>query len=124
MNFLSKIKLILWKLFHKEEVLAVENLKLLAESDKAGVYLLKSKDNSQVFITGHAEYDADTLKKEYERDKLAGLNPSVPENYFPDDDDTKEPIVSWRSHANLLFYNWLNYFVYQSTPFDIEKIKK
>ncbi len=108
----------------REEVLAVENLKLLAESDKAGVYLLKSKDNSQVFITGHAEYDADTLKKEYERDKLAGLNPSLPENYFPDDDDTKEPIVSWRSHANLLFYNWLNYFVYQSTPFDIEKIKK
>lgn len=108
----------------REEVLAVENLKLLAESDKAGVYLLKSKDNSQVFITGHAEYDADTLKKEYERDKLAGLNPSVPENYFPDDDDAKEPIVSWRSHANLLFYNWLNYFVYQSTPFDIEKIKK
>ena len=108
----------------REEVLSVSNLKLLAESDKAGVYLLKSKDNSQVFITGHSEYDADTLKKEYERDKLAGLNPDIPENYFPNDDDTQEPIVSWRSHANLLFYNWLNYFVYQSTPFDIEKIKK
>ncbi|MBR6737927.1 MAG: homoserine O-succinyltransferase [Clostridia bacterium] len=108
----------------REEVLKVENLKLLAESDKAGVYLLKSKDNSQVFITGHSEYDKDTLKNEYERDKKAGINPDIPENYFPDDDDTKEPVVSWRSHANLLFYNWLNYFVYQSTPFDIEKIKK
>lgn len=108
----------------RDEVLAVPNLKLLAESDKAGVYLLKSRDNSQVFITGHSEYDSDTLKKEYERDKAAGLNPNIPENYFPNDDDSKEPIVSWRSHANLLFYNWLNYFVYQSTPFDLEKIKK
>ena len=71
---------------------------------------------------GHSEYDADTLKREYERDKTAGLPIDVPANYFPDDDDTKEPLVTWRSHANLLFYNWLNYYVYQTTPYDITKI--
>ncbi len=107
----------------KNEVLSVKNLKVLAESEKAGVYLIKSKDNSQVFITGHAEYDANTLKSEYERDKNLGLNPKVPENYFPNDNDTLQPIVNWRSHANLLFYNWLNYFVYQSTPFDVSEIR-
>lgn len=110
--------------FKKEDILKEKNLKILAESKDAGVYLIKSTDNSQVFITGHSEYDKDTLKKEYERDKIAGINPNIPENYFPNNDDTKEPIVNWRSHANLLFYNWLNYFVYQSTPFDINKIKK
>ena len=107
-----------------EEIYSVKDIKVLAESDDAGVYLMKSLDNSQVFITGHSEYDADTLKKEYERDKLAGLNPNLPKNYFPNDDDNLEPVVTWRSHANLLFYNWLNYFVYQSTPFDVSKIKK
>ncbi len=110
--------------FEREDIAKEKNLKILAESKDAGVYLIKSMDNSQVFITGHSEYDKDTLKKEYERDKLAGINPNIPENYFPNDDDTKEPIVNWRSHANLLFYNWLNYFVYQSTPYDISKIKK
>ncbi len=110
--------------FYKEDILKENSLKILAESEKAGVYLIKSMDNSQVFITGHSEYDKDTLKKEYERDKLAGINPNIPENYFPNDDDSKEPIVNWRSHANLLFYNWLNYFVYQSTPYDINNIKK
>lgn len=110
--------------FEREDIVKEKNLKILAESEDAGVYLIKSTDNSQVFITGHSEYDKDTLKKEYERDKLAGINPNIPENYFPNDDDTKEPIVNWRSHANLLFYNWLNYFVYQSTPYDISKIKK
>ncbi len=110
--------------FYKEDILKENNLKILAESEIAGVYLIKSIDNSQVFITGHSEYDKDTLKKEYERDKIAGIKPNIPENYFPNDDDTKEPIVNWRSHANLLFYNWLNYFVYQSTPYDISKIKK
>ncbi len=109
---------------NEEKVYQNENLKVLATSETAGIYLIKSTDNSQVFITGHSEYDKDTLKKEYERDKLAGLNPNVPENYFPNDDDSKEPIVSWRSHANLLFYNWLNYFVYQSTPYDLNEIKK
>lgn len=107
----------------KNEVLAEKSLKILAESEDAGVYLIKSTDNSQVFITGHAEYDANTLKTEYERDKNLGLNPKIPANYFPDDDDSKQPIVNWRSHANLLFYNWLNYFVYQNTPFNVSDIK-
>lgn len=110
--------------FNRDDVYSVKDLKVLSESKDAGVYLIKSLDNSQVFITGHSEYDADTLKKEYERDKLAGLNPNIPKNYFPNDDDTKEPVVTWRAHANLLFYNWLNYFVYQSTPFDIKNVKK
>ena len=108
----------------REEVYSIKDVKVLAESDDAGVYLIKSTDNSQVFITGHAEYDADTLKKEYERDKLAGLNPNIPKNYFPSDNDELAPIVTWRAHANLLFYNWLNYFVYQSTPYDVSEIKK
>ena len=110
--------------FDREEVYRVKDIKVLAESDDAGVYLIKSIDNSQVFITGHSEYDADTLKKEYERDKLAGLNPNIPKNYFPSDNDELSPIVTWRAHANLLFYNWLNYFVYQSTPYDVSEIKK
>ena len=76
----------------------------------------------QIFVTGHPEYDADTLKDEYFRDKNSGLDIDVPKNYFPDDNDTKKPIVSWRSHANLLYSNWLNYFVYQTTPYDIDNI--
>jgi homoserine O-succinyltransferase len=99
-------------------------LKILASSPVAGVYALKNTTSSQFFVFGHSEYDRDTLKREYLRDKAAGLPISIPENYFPDDDETKEPIVSWRSHANLLFYNWLNYFVYQTTPYDIKKIHK
>ena len=73
---------------------------------------------------GHSEYDPDTLKKEYLRDRAQGLSPKVPENYFPDDDDTKEPVVVWRGHANLLYSNWLNYFVYQTTPYDITSISE
>ena len=76
----------------------------------------------QIFITGHSEYDADTLKNEYLRDKNAGLPIEIPKNYFPDDDDTREPIVRWRSCANLFYSNWLNYFVYQSTPYNIDEI--
>ena len=109
---------------NSDEVKSVKGIKVLSESQEAGVYLIKSLDNSQVFITGHSEYDSDTLKKEYERDKNAGLNPNIPKNYFPNDDDSLQPKVTWRSHANLLFYNWLNYFVYQSTPYDVDKIKK
>lgn len=108
----------------REDIEAVKGLKILASSDKAGVYTVKTKKGRQIFVTGHAEYDADTLNKEYTRDKLAGLNPKVPENYFPNDDDTRSPIISWRGHATLLFTNWLNYFVYQNTPFDIMKIKE
>ena len=77
----------------------------------------------QVFITGHSEYSHDTLQKEYLRDKGQGLNPKLPERYFPNDDDTKTPLVTWRSHANLLYQNWLNYYVYQTTPYDINAIE-
>ena len=108
----------------REDIEAVPNLKILASSPKAGVHAVKNESNSQVFVFGHAEYDADTLNREYVRDKTAGLPIEVPENYFPDDDDTKEPIVTWRRHANLSFYNWLNYYLYQQTPYDLEDLKK
>lgn len=100
----------------------VPELKILASSEKAGVYVISTDKGRQIFVTGHSEYDGDTLKNEYLRDKNAGLDISVPENYFPGNDDTKPPIVSWRSHANLLYSNWLNYFVYQATPYDIDEI--
>lgn len=105
-----------------EDVEAVPELKIIATSEEAGIYAVKSENDRQIFIMGHSEYDADTLLKEYVRDKNAGLNPEVPCNYFPDDDDTKEPIVKWRSCANLLYSNWLNYFVYQTTQYDITQI--
>lgn len=108
----------------KEEVLKVPDLKILSESDETGVYCVKTLDNRKVFITGHSEYDALTLEKEYLRDKRAGLNPDVPVNYYPNDDDTQAPMVTWRAHANLLFMNWLNYYVYQSTPYDVNSIKQ
>ena len=103
----------------RADVEAVWDLRILASSDKAGVYAVTTRKGKQIFITGHSEYDAETLNKEYTRDKLAGINPKIPENYFPGDDDTKDPIVRWRGHANLLYSNWLNYFVYQTTPYDI-----
>ncbi len=108
----------------REDIEAVPELKILASSTKAGVYALMSKGGRQIFVTGHSEYDPDTLEKEYLRDKNQGLPIAVPENYYPDDDDTKRPIVRWRSHGNLLFSNWLNYFVYQTTPYDIMNIGK
>ena len=104
---------------HREDVEAVPGLKILASSEECGVYAVSSKGGRQIFITGHSEYDPDTLKNEYLRDKNLGLPIDVPANYFRDDDDTKEPVVRWRGHANLLFSNWLNYFVYQTTPYDI-----
>lgn len=107
----------------REDIEAVEDLRVLASSEKAGVYVVSTPKGRQIFVTGHSEYDADTLAKEYFRDKNAGLPIEVPENYFPQDDDTKTPMVTWRSHANLLFSNWLNYFVYQSTPYNIEDIQ-
>ncbi len=107
----------------REDIEKVPELKILASSDKAGIYALMTDRGRQIFITGHSEYDADTLAKEYRRDKSAGLPIDIPENYFPDDDDSKEPIVSWRSHANLLYSNWLNYFVYQTTPYDLKEIR-
>lgn len=104
---------------HREDIEAVPGLKILASSDESGVYAVSSKGGRQIFVTGHSEYDADTLKNEYLRDKDLGLPIEMPVNYFKDDDETKEPIVRWRGHANLLFSNWLNYFVYQTTPYDI-----
>ena len=109
---------------HREDVEKVAGLKILASSKEAGVYAVMSKGGRQIFVTGHSEYDPETLNKEYVRDKSQGLKIDVPKNYFPDDDDTKAPIVSWRGHANLLFSNWLNYFVYQTTPYDIMTIGK
>ena len=106
----------------REDSEAVPGLKILASSEQAGVYAVMSKEGRQIFITGHSEYDPLTLKAEYDRDKNLGLPIRVPENYFPGDDDTAEPIVRWRSSANLLFSNWLNYFVYQTTPYDIMSI--
>lgn len=109
--------------FSKENVLKVPGLKILAESDKAGVYAVSTDGGRQIFLTGHAEYDPDTLEKEYLRDKNAGLPIHVPENYYRNDDDTQEPVVCWRSCANLLYSNWLNYFVYQTTPYDVMTIQ-
>ena len=106
----------------REDILCRPELKILAESDEAGVYAVSTHGGAQVFITGHSEYDADTLLREYLRDQQAGLNPEIPVNYFPGDDDTQAPLCTWRSSANLLYCNWLNYFVYQATPFDLKKI--
>ena len=106
----------------REDIEAVPELKILASSKEAGVYAVMSKEGRQIFVTGHSEYDADTLKTEYLRDKNLGKPIKMPENYFPGNDDTQDPIVRWRGHANLLFSNWLNYFVYQTTPYDIMTI--
>ena len=108
---------------NREDIEAVPELKILSSSEEAGVFVCATDKGRQIFVTGHSEYDGDTLKNEYLRDKNAGLPIDLPKNYFPDDDDTKEPIVRWRSCANLLYTNWLNYFVYQSTPYNIEDIK-
>ena len=106
----------------REDIEKVWDLRIIASSDEAGVYAVQTKGGRQIFVTGHSEYDPETLRNEYLRDKNLGLPIHVPANYFPNDDDTKEPIVCWRSHANLLFSNWLNYFVYQTTPYDIMTI--
>ena len=107
----------------REDVENTPLLKVLASSEEAGVYAVITPGGKQVFLTGHSEYDPLTLEKEYKRDKALGINPKVPKNYYPGDDDTKAPIVRWRAHATLLFTNWLNYFVYQTTPYEIDKIK-
>ena len=106
----------------RADIEAIPELKILASSEEAGVYAVMNKGGRQIFVTGHSEYDPETLKTEYLRDKNQGLSIGVPENYFPNDDDTCDPIVRWRGHANLLFSNWLNYFVYQTTPYDIMTI--
>lgn len=105
--------------FPTELILNSTNLKLFAESKEAGAYLFASLDKRQVFVTGHPEYDANVLGDEYQRDLLAGISPDIPENYYQNDDPNSEPKATWRSHAYLLFANWLNYYVYQITPFDL-----
>ncbi|MBQ7298904.1 MAG: homoserine O-succinyltransferase [Clostridia bacterium] len=106
----------------REDIEEVDALTIIASSEEAGVYAVESAKHRQIYITGHSEYDADTLEREYLRDKNAGLPIDVPKNYYPDDDDTKAPRVTWRGHANLLFSNWLNYYVYQTTPYEITNI--
>lgn len=108
---------------YRNEVEAVPELRILSSSNEAGIYVISTARGRQIFVTGHSEYDADTLKNEYLRDIEAGLPIEVPQNYFPNDDPAREPRVTWRSHANLLYSNWLNYFVYQVTPYDISHIR-
>ena len=106
----------------REDIEARPELKILASSEEAGVYAVIADHGRQIFITGHSEYDADTLEREYLRDKAAGKPIDIPLNYYPNNDDTQRPAVTWRSSANLLFSNWLNYFVYQTTPYDIRDV--
>ena len=107
----------------RADIEAVKELKILASSEEAGVFAISTQNGRQIFITGHPEYDAGTLKKEYDRDVAAGKPIEIPKNYFPDNDPTKAPPATWRSSANLLYCNWLNYFVYQTTPFDLKELK-
>ena len=107
----------------KEDIATIADLKIISESDESGVYMVMGRGGREFYLTGHSEYSPMTLDFEYHRDLEKGLNPHVPDNYYLDDDPAKKPIVRWRSHANLLFTNWLNYFVYQETPYDIRKIK-
>ncbi len=107
----------------RADIEKVPELKILAESDEAGVYIAASRDGRQVFVTGHSEYDPLTLKREYDRDVAAGLPIAVPANYYPQDDPTRDPLVRWRGHAHLLFANWINYYVYQETPYDLNQFK-
>ncbi len=106
----------------RAEVEKHPELKIMASSDEAGLYILSTENGRQVFITGHSEYDPRTLEREYRRDRDAGLPIEIPKNYYPGDDDTRDPVVTWRSHANLLYANWLNYYVYQTTPYDLKKL--
>ena len=106
----------------REDLERVPDLKILASSEEAGVFAMATKGGRQIFITGHPEYDAGTLNKEYVRDVNAGKPIEIPKNYFPNDDPSREPLSTWRSSANLLYSNWLNYFVYQTTPFDLKKL--
>ncbi len=107
----------------EDDIRAVKELKVLATSPEAGVYAVSTENGKQIFITGHSEYDDITLANEYFRDLNEGKPIEMPKNYFPDNDPKRRPVVTWRAHANLLYSNWLNYFVYQTTPYDIEKIK-
>jgi len=105
----------------REDVAKVPELEIWSESEEAGVYIAATADGKQIFVTGHSEYDPQSLKWEYDRDKAKGLRINVPKNYFPNDDPSKLPVSTWRAHANLLFSNWLNYYVYQATPYELGK---
>ena len=109
---------------HASDINRVPHLHIIAMSDRAGVGLVVSEKAGQVFVLGHAEYDKNTLANEYERDLKRGMDPHLPENYFPNDDPHHDPVFKWKSHATLLFTNWLNYYVYQSTPYNINDIGK
>lgn len=108
----------------RADIEKVSGLQVIAESDEAGVYIVAHAESRQVFITGHSEYDPLTLKAEYDRDVKAGLPIATPVNYFTDDDPTKAPVVRWRGHSHLLFANWINYYVYQETPYDLSQFKQ
>jgi homoserine O-succinyltransferase len=106
----------------RSDIVKFKDLVIVSESDEAGVYIVMAKSGRQIYVTGHSEYDPSTLKEEYERDKSKGMDIEVPKNYFPDNDPKNTPRVRWKSHANLLFTNWLNYYVYQATPYNLEEI--
>ena len=106
----------------REDILQHKELNILSESPEAGVLAVADQLGRKFFICGHPEYDPLTLKAEYDRDYDKGLNPDIPVNYYPNNDPTQTPVVRWRSTANLLFYNWLNYYVYQDTPFDLSTL--
>lgn len=108
----------------REAIEKVPDLKILSESEESGVYVVASRDGRQIFVTGHSEYDPTSLRDEYVRDVGKGMAIDVPVNYFPGDDPKKPPLVKWRGHANLLYTNWLNYYVYQETPFDLNEINR
>ena len=105
-------------------MLACPELRLLADSEEAGPYLMSTESGRQIFVAGHPEYDKYTLDSEYRRDVDKGLPIAVPKNYYPDDDPTREPLFRWRAHAHLLYSNWLNYYVYQNTPYDLDLLEK
>jgi len=107
----------------RSDIEKIGDLELVSESPEAGVYIVMTRDGRRIFVTGHSEYDPNTLKDEYERDVKKGMPIELPVNYFHDNDPSRPPRVTWKSHANLLYYNWLNYYVYQATPYDINDIK-
>ncbi len=107
----------------RKDIEAIPDLKVLASSEQAGVHIVTKQGGRQFFVMGHAEYDPLTLDAEYRRDAAAGLDTAIPENYYPHNDPAKAPLVTWRAHGSLLFINWLNYFVYQSTPYDLQELK-
>jgi len=108
-----------WTEINREELDQIEELEIIAESDEAGIYLVVSKDGKYVFSNGHCEYDVDSLNAEYTRDLAKGMDIDKPKNYYPDDDPKQTPRLRWRGHGNLLFSNWLNYYVYQVTPYNL-----